>query len=181
MRAWHGVLDTLVRERRSRLVGYAYLLTGDRPTAEDLVHDAIIRTFTRARRLTNVNEAEAYVRRTILTQFLNARDRQKVARAKSHLLVERDAAPADEHAGEHDAVVLALRELPERQRACVVLRHVEDLSTAETAARMGVSEGAVKRYLHDAVARLRERLGDLGLDATPDGGVTAVMPRRGAR
>ncbi|WP_062318301.1 sigma-70 family RNA polymerase sigma factor [Demequina maris] len=181
MKAWHGVLDTLVRERRSRLVGYAYLLAGDRPTAEDLVHDAIIRTFSRARRLDDVNRAEAYVRRTILTQFLNRRSSQAVARSKQHLLVERDAAPADEHAGEHDAVVLALRELPSRQRACVVLRHVEQLTTAETAARMGVSEGAVKRYLHDAIAHMRETLGDLGFADPAEDRVTAVIPRRGAR
>ncbi len=177
MGAWHGVLDTLVRERRSRLVGYAYLLSGDRPTAEDLVHDAIIRAFTRARRLDHVNEAEAYVRRAILTQFLNGRSRQAVARAKQHLLIERDVAPADEHAGEHDAVVLALRELPARQRACVVLRHVEDLSTSETAERMGVSEGAVKRYLHDALERLRQTLGDLGGEQAHES--VAVEARRG--
>ncbi|WP_062516875.1 sigma-70 family RNA polymerase sigma factor [Demequina gelatinilytica] len=181
MRAWKGVLDTLVRERRSRLVGYAYLISGDRPTAEDLVHDAIIRTFSRARRLEDVDRAEAYVRRTILTQYLNRRSSQEVARAKQHLLVERDAAPADEHAGEHDAVVSALRELPARQRACVVLRHVEELSTAETAERMGVSEGAVKRYLHDAVARLRDLLGDLrSMDDEPES-IAVSAPRRGAR
>ncbi|SEJ50442.1 RNA polymerase sigma factor, sigma-70 family [Demequina mangrovi] len=181
MKAWQGVLDTLVRERRSRLVGYAYLLAGDRPTAEDLVHDAIIRTFTRARRLDDVNRAEAYVRRTILTQFLNRKSSQEVARSKQHLLIERDAAPADEHAGEHDAVVLALRELPARQRACVVLRHVEELTTAETAARMGVSEGAVKRYLHDAVAHLRESLGDLRLTDEGRESIAVTAPRRGGR
>ncbi|MDN4483767.1 sigma-70 family RNA polymerase sigma factor [Demequina lignilytica] len=182
MRAWHGVLDTLVRERRSRLVGYAYLLAGDRPTAEDLVHDAIIRTFSRARRLDHVNEAEAYVRRTILTQFLNRRDHAAMARSKLPLLVERDAPPADEHAGEHDAVVVALRRLPPRQRACVVLRHVEGLTTAETADRMGVSEGAVKRYLHDALAGMRETLGGFGFgDRGDDEDLTAVETRRRAR
>ncbi|MDN4475744.1 sigma-70 family RNA polymerase sigma factor [Demequina sp. SYSU T00192] len=181
MRAWQGVLETLIRERRSSLVGYAYLLAGDRPTAEDLVHDAIIRTFSRARRLDDVNRAEAYVRRTILTQLLNRRSSQAVARSKQHLLIERDGPPADEHAGEHDAVVLALRELPARQRACVVLRHVEQLTTAETAARMGISEGAVKRYLHDAIAHLRETLGDLGFAEEPRESIAVAAPRRGER
>lgn len=182
MRSWHGVLDTLVRERRSRLVGYAYLLTGDRPAAEDLVHDSIIRAFSRARRIDHVNQAEAYVRRTILTQFLNGREHAAMARSKLPLLVERDAPAADEHAGEHDAVVLALRELPPRQRACVVLRHVEGLSTAETAERLGVSAGAVKRYLHDAVADMRSRLGELGFgDAGEPDDVTTVEVRRGSR
>jgi len=178
MRSWHGVLETLIRERRSALVGYAYLLAGDRPAAEDLVHDAIIRTFSRARRLGDVHQAEAYVRRTILTQFINGRRRQATARAKQHLLVDADAPPADESWGLRDAVVAALRRLPERQRACIVLRYFEDLSVAETANALEVSEGAVKRYVHDARELLRELLGDLG-DEEPEVSVTVVV-RKGA-
>lgn len=167
MSRWRGVLETLIRERRAALVGYAYLLTGDRPAAEDLVHDAIIRTFARARRLDEVHQAEGYVRRAILTQFLNGRRAEALARAKQHLLIERDGAPADEHAGEHDEVMRALRALPPRMRACVVLRHFECLSTEETAAQLGVSAGAVKRYLHDALARMREDLADLRVTDEP--------------
>ena len=182
MRSWHGVLETLIRERRGALVGYAVLLAGDRPAAEDLVHDAIIRTFSRARRLDDVHQAEGYVRRTILTQFINGRNRQATARAKQHLLIRADAPAADEAAaasGPCDAVVAALRGLPERQRACVVLRYFEDLSVAETAASLDISEGAVKRYVHDAKQLLRDELGDLG-DDEPDVSVT-VVARKGAR
>ncbi|WP_062377132.1 RNA polymerase sigma factor [Demequina pelophila] len=159
MRSWEGVLETLVRERRGALVGFAYLLTGDRPAAEDLVHDAIIRTFSRARRLDNIHAAEGYVRRAITTQFLNGRRSAATARSKQHLLVERDMAPADAHAGESAEVAKALATLTDRQRACIVLRYFEDLSTDETADRLRISAGAVKRYVHDAVARLREELG----------------------
>jgi len=47
MAAWQGLLDELLRERRPALIGYAALLTGDRREAEDLVHDAVVRTFGR--------------------------------------------------------------------------------------------------------------------------------------
>ncbi|WP_062297353.1 RNA polymerase sigma factor [Demequina maris] len=174
MRTWEGVLETLVRERRGALVGYAFLLAGDRATAEDLVHDAIIRTFSRARRLDNVHAAEGYVRRAITTQFLNGRRSRATARAKQHLLVERDAPPADAATGAVDEVTRALGKLSGRQRACVVLRHFEDLSTEETAHRLDISVGSVKRYVHDAMVILRGELADLAPDE-PDETVSAPV------
>ncbi|WP_084100108.1 SigE family RNA polymerase sigma factor [Demequina sp. NBRC 110051] len=180
MSAWHGVLEELIRQRRSALVGYAYLLAGDRPLAEDLVHDAIIRTFSRARRLENVGAAEGYVRRAILTLFLNNRRSRSRALAKQHLLVVPDVAPPDDAAGDHDVVVCALNGLAPRQRACVVLRYFEDLSTAETAERLGLSEGSVKRYVHDAMVHMRGELGDIdpGPEPTPQ---SVVLVKGGAR
>jgi RNA polymerase sigma factor (sigma-70 family) len=51
---------------------------------------------------------------------------------------------------------LALRSLSPRQRACVVLRFYEDLPVTEVAARLGCSEGTVKRHLSDAMTRLAD-------------------------
>ena len=75
-------------------------------------------------------------------------------------------------------VVRALAALSPRERACVVLRQMEDLSVVETASALGLSEGAVKRYTSDGLARLNAALGsttrrrraDRGPDAGPDGG-----------
>ena len=53
----------------------------------------------------------------------------------------------------------ALSVLSPRQRACVMLRHLDDLSVRETAAVLGLSEGAVKRYVSDGVATLNSLLG----------------------
>jgi len=181
MRAWEGVLETLVRERRGALVGYAYLLAGERSAAEDLVHDAIIRTFSRARRLDDVRSAEAYVRRTISTQFLNGRRSRATARAKQHLLIDRDAPAADEHAGENQEIARALGLLSARQRACVVLRHFEDLSVDETAQRLGISPGSVKRYVHDAMGTLRAELRGFVEPDAEETSATVVAPRRRSR
>ena len=50
---------------------------------------------------------------------------------------------------------LALLTLPPRERACVVLRYLEDLPVAAVAAELGLAEGTVKRYIADGVAKLR--------------------------
>jgi RNA polymerase sigma-70 factor (ECF subfamily) len=61
---------------------------------------------------------------------------------------------------QRDRVLTALEALPERDRDVLVLRYLEDLSTADTAAVLGVSEGAVKMRLLRAVQRLRDVLGE---------------------
>lgn len=53
----------------------------------------------------------------------------------------------------------ALAGLSPRERACVVLRHLEDLGVAETADLLGISTGAVKRYTSDGIERLEARVG----------------------
>lgn len=74
-------------------------------------------------------------------------------------------------------VVRALATLSPRERACVVLRQMEDLSVAETAAALGLSEGAVKRYTSDALKRLAAHLG--AGPATSDHETTTVEPTTG--
>ena len=54
----------------------------------------------------------------------------------------------------------ALGALPPQERACVVLRYLDDLTVRDVAAELGLSEGAVKRYLSDGTRTLRRELGD---------------------
>ncbi|MGY4645418.1 RNA polymerase sigma factor [Cellulomonas sp. URHB0016] len=165
MPAWEQVLDELVRVRGRALVRYAALLTGDERAAEDLVQDALVRCFTGGRALRDPIAAETYVRRAVLSTFLDGYRRRLRWSAVRHL-VARD----DEVAG-HEATVgarldvrAALLTLRPRLRACVVLRYYDDLTVPEIARRLDVSDGTVKRYLFDATAQLEALLGPL-----PDG------------
>ena len=160
---WAPVLDRLVRERRSALVRYAALLTGgDRRDADDLVQEALVRTFSRGRPLREVAAAEAYVRQAILRVFLDGYRRRRHFRTLQHLVGGREWVPSSDAAS--DAAIdvrAALATLRERPRACVVLRYYDDLTVPEIADRLGLAQGTVKRYLSDAVAALEVVLGPL--------------------
>ena len=172
-------LGVLARERGRALFGYAYLLTGDRGTAEDLVQDGLVRTFSRLRAGTDVVHAEAYVRAAILRLHLDAMRRRGRWSAVRHLL----HVPGDETVRDPAAAVAtgsavhdALATLAPQERVAVVLRHVEDLTVPDVAAQMGLAVGTVKRYLSTGSAKLAQRLGPL-----PDDGEHVVVHAREAR
>lgn len=169
MAAWEPLLEQVARERYPRLVAHAMLLVRSRAEAEDLVQDALVATFAGRARFTSVPGAEAYVRRAIVSRFVDGtRRRGSERRALERVAArqERDVAeialPGLDPAGER-----ALADLPPRVRACVVLRHVEDLSVRDTALLLRLSEGAVKRYVSDGVAALNAALGTSSSDAEP--------------
>lgn len=161
MSNWHEVFDDLVGSRGQALVRYAYVLTGNDEDAADLVQDALLRAFSRTTRGLTIDNAEAYVRRAIMTTYLDGYRRAGRWRSLRHLLVPRtsDNGPAHEIAAA-DEVRVGLDGLSPRQRACIVLRYYDDLPLAGIAERLGCSVGAVKRHLSDAHARLRVRLAD---------------------
>ena len=79
-----------------------------------------------------------------------------------HLDVLADHRPAPDRGVEGresgERLAVALRALPERQRAVVVLRHYQELSLEEIATTLGMSLGTVKSSLHRALHGLRTRL-----------------------
>lgn len=162
MATWEQVLDGLVRSRGRALVRYATLLTGDEREGEDLVQDALVRCFGQGRPIRDPGAAEAYVRRAILTIFLDAHRRKARWTAVRHLLVPDDEAA--DHGPTSSArldVQTALLTLRPRLRACVVLRFYDDLTVPEIARRLEVSDGTVKRYLFDAIGQLESLLGPI--------------------
>ncbi len=175
-------LAVLARERAGALFGYAYLLSGDRDAAADLVQEGLVRTFSRTRQGFTPDDAERYVRRAILSAYLDGvRKRARWARVR-HLF----GSPSDEPAAAspEEAVTaavdvrLALLRLSPAERAVAVLRFGEDLSVAECAARMGLAEGSVKRYLADARRKLTPLLGELPANDDEDRiDVTPTRPR----
>lgn len=163
MGAWRGLVTEVVETRHSSLVAYGYLLTSSRSDAEDLVQDALVKVFSRMRTLPNVAAADQYVRRAMLTLYLDRRRRDHAWNLR-----RRASATDDAIAGPEDAVAAStdvrasLAALSPRERACVVLRHFDDLTVREIADRMGLAEGSVKRYLSDGMRRLGARLEDDG-------------------
>lgn len=174
MAGWQDQLDELLRERRPALIGYATLLTGNRQTAEDLVHDAVVRTYGRPRGLPNIDAAHAYVRRAVATMFLDRQRSRRRLMAAMPRLASAEVQVEDDAAGRLD-VQAALRALPPRERACVLLRYYDDLTVPDVADALGLRPGSVKRYLSDGIARLNGLLGTAdGLDDPASAGVGSV-------
>jgi RNA polymerase sigma-70 factor (ECF subfamily) len=159
MTGWRGLADEVVDARYSSLVAYGVLLTASRADAEDLVQDALVKVFSRIRALPNAAAADQYVRRAMLTLYLD-RTRRVTAWRRLRGTVATD----DAVAGPEDAVAAgtdvraALAALTPRERTCVVLRHFDDLSTRQVAEATGLAEGTVKRYLSDGLAKLGAEL-----------------------
>jgi RNA polymerase sigma-70 factor (sigma-E family) len=142
----------------------AYLLTGSRHEAEDLLQTALARTFVRWNGIRDKRAADAYVRRAMANQVTRHwRNRGR------EVPVEHLPEPSDDGGlGSRDDRMQLWQEilkLPPRMRATLVLRYYEDLSEAATAAELGCSVGAVKSQTHHALRRLRAVLGEHDLAA----------------
>jgi RNA polymerase sigma factor (sigma-70 family) len=149
-------LHAFVEARYLHLRRTAYLLCGDWYRAEDLVQTALARVVVAARR-GRVDSLDAYSRRVLMRVFLDDRDRGWRRREHStDRLTDVADAPPDRDAAL--TVLAALRSLPPRQRAVVVLRYWEDRSVADTAIDLGLTETTVRTRARRALQRLRPLL-----------------------
>ena len=139
----------------------AYLLTGRRHDAEDLLQTALARTCVRWDSIRDKGAADAYVRRTMVHLAQRQWSRRGREVSSEHL-----PEPSHDELGlraDHLALWGEIRKLPDRMRATLVLRYFEDLSVTATARELGCSEGAVKSQTHHALRRLRAALPALEL------------------
>jgi len=182
--AWRDVLEQVMRERGRALFGYAYVLTGDRHEADDLLQDALVRAFKSGRNVTSVDAAHVYVKKAIASAFID-RGRRAAARPRytdggiADLLGSSATTSVVDHSLASNAFVdlqAAVLTLAPRERACIVLRYMEDLRVDEIAAVLGLAPGTVKRYLHEAIKRLRALVPELEFG---DGDLTDVKTRHG--
>jgi RNA polymerase sigma-70 factor (sigma-E family) len=155
--------DTFFRTRSPALLRAAYLLTGDRQLAEDLVQEALARSYRVWPRLVAQGRPEAYTRRVMYNLQVSRWRRRHFAEVRTDRVPEGRRGQRDEAGDAVNRLALrkALGALPARQRAAVILRYFEDRSEAETAEILGCRVGTVKSHLSRAVARLREQLPDL--------------------
>jgi RNA polymerase sigma-70 factor (ECF subfamily) len=159
MESWRLTLEELVRERGMALKRYAFMLCGDDGQADDLVQDALVRAFGRPLRAPRTGAAEGYLRVIMVNLFIDGTRRRTRWHRAMPLLAGTGATPDPaERVAERDSVLAALRVLPPRERACLVLRYYADLPVTEIAAALGTAEGTVRRYLSDATAKMGAQL-----------------------
>jgi RNA polymerase sigma-70 factor (sigma-E family) len=152
-----------VRTRSPALLRTAFLLTGDRHLAEDLVQDALARTHRGRHRLDDPGHFEAYTRTAMYHQHVSWWRRRRITETMPGELAD-IVQPDSDHARRTD-LKLALHEvlarLTRRQRAVLVLRFFEDRSEAEAAELLQCSVGTIKSQTSKALARIREMAPDL--------------------
>ena len=154
-----------VAARSPFLLRTAYLLTGNKADAEDLLQAALAKTYLAWCRIEDFGSLDGYVRRAMVNTHISWWRRRRLVEYPTDEIPDQ---PVADHVGDsemHDSLSRALRRLPERMRAAVVLRYYEDMSEAEIAGVLGVSLGTVKSTVSRAVAKLRidaELIGDFG-------------------
>jgi RNA polymerase sigma-70 factor (sigma-E family) len=162
-----------VRQRWTALARTAYLLTGDKGHAEDLVQTAMERLHRRWRW---VDDPERYARR-ILANEASARWRRRAAKPETLMeaVPETVSSNTEKRHDERDRPWRALENLPRRTRVILVLRYFEDLTEAECASVLQCSVGSVKSQASRGLAWLRAdaRLDDDGAD---DEGASSFDP-----
>jgi RNA polymerase sigma-70 factor (sigma-E family) len=153
-----GVLADLYERHAPAAGRLAYLLTGDRVLAEDLVQEAFVRVVGRFRHLRVPDAFEAYLRRTIVNLHTSQLRRRRLERAYLEREGRAEASTTDPDIDAREELWRAVLALPPRQRAAVVLRFYEDLSERETADALGCSPSAAKSLVARAMQTLRARI-----------------------
>lgn len=148
--------STFVRVHSTALLRAAYLLTGDRIGAEELLQDTLVRLYPSWSRVSAADVPLAYVRRSLTNNFLNGRRR----RSASDLLF---AEPPDRgydpdisgQVSDRELVRELMDSLSPRQRAVVVSRFYYDLTDEQIAAEVGCRQGTVRSILSRSLDALR--------------------------
>lgn len=149
--------EDFVRAQRGDLVATARALTaGDTHIAEDLVQAALVRLYLAWGRARS-GRTGAYAHRILVNCFLDHRRRAWVRQEQTADALPDRPAPTDAEPVDDD-LLAALRSLPPRMRAAVVLRHVEDRSVDEVADLLGCSTGTVKSQTARGLEKLRAAL-----------------------
>lgn len=146
-----------VRAHTTALLRSAFLLTGDRGTAEELVQDTLVRLYPRWSQVEAADVPIAYVRRSLTNNFLNGRRRKASGELLFADIPERGYDPdLAGRLGDRELVRQLLDGLPPKQRAVLVLRFFHDLSDEQIAADLGCRQGTVRSIVSRALSGLRE-------------------------
>jgi RNA polymerase sigma-70 factor (sigma-E family) len=147
-----------VRAHMGALLKTAYLLTGNRDTAEELVQDTLVRLLPKWQRVEQAEVPLAYVRRCVVNGFINDRRRPASRELVTDLLPEiSDERDIASDVSDRDLVWQLLASLPVRQRAALVMRFYHDLSDEQSAEYLQCRPGTVRSLVSRALSTLRDR------------------------
>jgi RNA polymerase sigma factor (sigma-70 family) len=155
----HG-FEAMYRTYSRNALSLAYLLTGDRLQAEDLMQDAFVKVGGAFGHIRSRDAFWPYLRRTIVNLHNSGLRRLRLERAHIKRTADsvREGTPEIDIAASVD-VWRAIQQLPSRQRAAIVLRFYEDLTEADAAVLMRCSTAAYKSLLSRATTAMRELMG----------------------
>lgn len=146
------------REHAPRLLRFATLLTGRREVAEDLTQDALLVAYQRWDAIGAMTHPWAYVVRTLLNRHLATQRSAGREARRLRLTAAPEAVDPDRGVEDRSALETALAGLGARQRAVVLLRHVDDLTDEQIAVALGCSTATVRSQSSRALAHLRAAL-----------------------
>ena len=150
--------DEYVAARGLALTRFAYVLTGDRQHAEDLVQTAFLKAFRHWSRVSSADHPDSYVRRIIVTTHLSWRRRLSSQEQPTADFPDTASSADDdpaERAAHRDVLRRALLSLPVRQRTVLVLRHYAGYDDAAITDLLGCGEGTVRAHASKGSAQLR--------------------------
>ncbi|MEV6305040.1 SigE family RNA polymerase sigma factor [Actinoplanes sp. NPDC051861] len=155
-----AAFHTYFEQHHVSMARLAYLMTGEAEVADDLAADALTEVWRHWERVNAADDPVAYGHGIVMNlarNWIRRRSRERL------LSLEPFRRPADPDVPAVLDVRTALRRLPHRRRACVVLRYAFDMSEREVAAALNISIGAVKSATSRGARQLAELLG--GSDA----------------
>ena len=151
-------LESLFRAHHGRLVRALTVACGNEQIAADAVQVAFVKAHLKWRSIMSYDDPVGWIRRVAIN---NMRDEHRRESRKQRVVDRLGAEPEVQvQAPQLDEVALMLAGLPRQQRLSLALFYVDGLSVAETAATLGISEGAVKFHLHQGRSTLRGQLGE---------------------
>lgn len=159
-----ALVAQLFAQEGTSLVRLARFFCDDHNAAEDLVQEAFVRLHRSAASIRDIERGPAFLR-SIVINLARDHNRRGLMSLRHRHAVDPPPVPREpvDHAiaGDETAAVLAaLRLLPDRQRACLVLHYYEELSIGEVAETLHISKNSVKTHCRRGLAALESRLGE---------------------
>jgi RNA polymerase sigma-70 factor, ECF subfamily len=149
--------DEIFRDRQLQVLRIAYRIVGNWADAEDIAQEAFVRLHKHMARFSNAEALGSWLYRVTVNLSLDRTRKVRPSQELPELPTQAESAEAELiRRQQQERLMAALSLLPARERAAIVLREIEGLSTAEVAEILGSAEATVRSQVASAVIRLRK-------------------------